>query len=82
MGRNFISLTSPSMGIQRSQCLGYADVKNNFVCVHPAGCAFRLSLCGYYDLYYYTLELEIISQQDMKHSYRPRPLTGLGLAES
>ena len=25
--------------------LGYADVKINFACMHPAGCALRVSLC-------------------------------------
>ena len=30
--------------------LGYADVKLNFACMHPAGCASRVSLCDYYDL--------------------------------
>ena len=30
--------------------LGYADVKLDFACMHPAGCACRVSLCDYYDL--------------------------------
>ena len=30
--------------------LGYADVKLNFACMHPAGCARRVSLCAYCDL--------------------------------
>ena len=30
--------------------LGYADVKLDFTCMHPAGCACRVSLCDYYDL--------------------------------
>ena len=30
--------------------LGYADVKLNFACMHPAGCARRASLCDYHDL--------------------------------
>ena len=30
--------------------LGYADVKLNFACMHPAGSACRVSLCVYYDL--------------------------------
>ena len=30
--------------------LGYADVKLDFTCMHPAGCARRVSLCDYYDL--------------------------------
>ena len=29
--------------------LGYADVKLDFACMHPAGCACRVSLCDYYD---------------------------------
>ena len=30
--------------------LGYADVKLDFACMHPAGSACRVSLCDYYDL--------------------------------
>ena len=30
--------------------LGYADVKLDFACMHPAGSACRVSLCVYYDL--------------------------------
>ena len=30
--------------------LGYADVKLNFACMHPACCARRVSLCDYFDL--------------------------------
>ena len=30
--------------------LGYADVKLDFVCMHPAGCPCRVSPCVYYDL--------------------------------
>ena len=30
--------------------LGYADVKLDFACMHPAGCACRVSLCVKYDL--------------------------------
>ena len=30
--------------------LGYADVKLNFACMHPAGCACRVSLSDYYNL--------------------------------
>ena len=30
--------------------LGYADVKLDFACMHPAGCARRVSLCDYYNL--------------------------------
>ena len=30
--------------------LGYADVKRNFACMYPAGCARRVSLCEYCNL--------------------------------
>ena len=30
--------------------LGHADDKLDFACMHPAGCALRVSLCDYYDL--------------------------------
>ena len=29
---------------------GFASVKLDFACMHPAGCARRVSLCDYYDL--------------------------------
>ena len=31
--------------------LGYVDVKLDFACMHPAGCAWRVSLCVFYDLF-------------------------------
>ena len=36
--------------IMKQANLGYADVKLNFVCMHPADWARRVSLCEYYDL--------------------------------
>ena len=30
--------------------LGYTDAKLDFACMHPTGCARRVSLCDYYDL--------------------------------